>query len=130
MLENNIISPAAGQRGQFERVARYFMRVSGLLLLAMALFHLLYMEFLVPGGVSHIDYAFIVAQWTDPAWGFLWRTFDLLLLLLGVSHGANGVRSILEERLRQPRHRAMATSLLLGICFLLLTGGAAIIFSV
>ena len=38
----------------------------------------------------------IAQRWTDPALGFAWRLLDLLLLLLGLAHGANGIRQLLK----------------------------------
>ncbi len=101
----------------------YFMRLSGLLLLALAGFHLFYQHFGAPGGVAQITYASVVARWTDPAGGVLWRTFDMALLLLGLTHGAVGAFKALGQR--------AALKALLGIGYLALVGlGATIIFSV
>jgi hypothetical protein len=41
-------------------------RLSGLLLLGLALFHLMYMHFIAPGGVAHQNYQAIATRWTDP----------------------------------------------------------------
>jgi succinate dehydrogenase hydrophobic anchor subunit len=57
----------------------------------------MYMHFIVPGGVTALDYAVIATRWTDPTWGVYWRTFDLLLLILGVTHSANGLRKVLDD---------------------------------
>ena len=69
-------------------------RLSGLLLLGLALFHLMYMHFIAPGGVAHQNYQAIAARWTDPAWGFTWRLLDLLLLGLALTHGFIGLGKI------------------------------------
>jgi succinate dehydrogenase / fumarate reductase membrane anchor subunit len=101
----------------------WFMRLSGLLLLFMALFHLTYMHLLVPGGVSHTSYATIAAGWTDPVWGFSRRFFDLLLLVLSLSHGALGLRNASNRYL--PARKANRTAqLVLVITYLVLSGGS------
>ncbi|MCG3212226.1 MAG: hypothetical protein FOGNACKC_05874 [Anaerolineae bacterium] len=110
--------------------AWFFMRLSGIILLLLALFHLVYMHFMVPGGVTGINYATIAARWADPAWGPMWRTFDLLLLLFGLTHGANGLRQVLDDHLIDFQWRIVVKTMLL-VGYLGLVGlGAAIIFSV
>lgn len=109
--------------------AWFFMRVSGLLLLVMAVFHLIYMVFFVPGGISGVDYNSIVARWTDPTWGVMWRTFDMLLLLFGLTHGANGLRQVLDNYIYSLSRRVVVKTLLFGGYLILLGLGATIIFS-
>jgi succinate dehydrogenase / fumarate reductase membrane anchor subunit len=67
------------------------MRVSGVVLLFIAVFHLLYMHMVI--GVDNIDYDLIAARWENPAW----RLFDLLLLVFAVSHGTNGARMVADD---------------------------------
>ena len=113
----------------FERYAWLFMRLSGAVLLVMALYHLMYMHFLVPGGVAAIDYAVIAARWTDPTWGVFWRTFDLLLLILGLTHSANGLRYVLDDYVHHTGGRRTAKlALYLAVVFLA-TAGTIIIFN-
>jgi succinate dehydrogenase hydrophobic anchor subunit len=107
----------------------WFMRFSGLLLLFIALFHLAYTHFIIPGGITHITYQTIAARWTDPVWGFSWRFFDLLLLSLTLTHGVLGIRSISYAVLSQKVFRLMAFVILIALYLVLLGGSAWIIFT-
>ena len=113
----------------FERYAWLFMRLSGAVLLVMALYHLMYMHFIVPGGVTALDYAVIAARWTDPTWGVYWRTFDLLLLILGVTHSANGLRKVLDDHVYHSGGRRAAKLTLYLVVIFLAAAGTIIIFS-
>jgi succinate dehydrogenase / fumarate reductase membrane anchor subunit len=105
------------------------MRLSGLLLLAMALFHLFYLYFWQPGGIDGISYQSIAARWTDPALGFTWRVFDLLLLVLGLAHGCNGIRQVIDGAVSRRGWRVAGAGILL-LGYVGLVGvGAAIIFT-
>ena len=113
-----------------EVIGWYFMRLSGILLLVMVLFHLYYMHFLIPGGIDSISYQTIIARWTHPVLGFGWRVFDLLLLWLSLSHGANGIRQMLGRTWLQSGWQR-AGGVLLGVVYLaLLSIGTSIIFSI
>lgn len=105
------------------------MRLSGAILMVVAVFHLLYMQFISPGGVAAIDQAVIVARWTDPVWGLFWRTFDLLLLVFSLTHGSNGLRSIINAQVRSDNRRSLAKTILYLAYFVLMILGVTIIFS-
>jgi len=113
----------------FELNAQLFMRVSGVVLLGTAVFHLMYMQFIIPGGVTAIDYSVVAARWTDPAWGFFWRLFDLLLLVFGLTHSSNGIRNMINSHLSTSPRRKAAKFLLFTTCLLLATMGAVVIFT-
>lgn len=102
-------------------------RLSGLLLLGLALFHLIYMHFIAPGGVAQLDYQAIAARWTGPAWGFTWRLFDLLLLGLALTHGVIGAGKMTREKM--PAAQTLIRGLLLLAWLLLLGLGASIVFT-
>lgn len=113
----------------FERSAWLFMRLSGAVLLIMVLYHLMYMHFLVPGGVTALEYTVIAARWTDPTWGVYWRTFDLLLLILGVTHSANGLRYVLDDYVYHSGARRAAKLALYLVAIFLAIAGTIIIFN-
>jgi succinate dehydrogenase / fumarate reductase, membrane anchor subunit len=91
MSVERLVSPRA--QGNFELFAWFFMRVSGVLLLLVAVGHLLYMHLVT--GVDHIDYAWILERWSNP----LWRLYDWLLLAFALAHGTNGLRTVLDDYL-------------------------------
>ncbi len=83
--------------GGYELFMWYFMRVSGLALVFLALGHLFIMHIL--NNVETINYAFVASRWTAPRTGWIWRLWDLALISLAVIHGFNGLREVLYEYL-------------------------------
>ncbi len=119
---------AAWSRGRrapsnFELYTWFFMRVSGLVLLFMAVFHLLYMHFVV--GLEKINFKVIAERWDNPGW----RIFDFLLLAFALLHGLNGGRTIIEDYVRSPGRLVFSKALLYVIGFALMAMGALIIFT-
>ena len=110
----------------FELFAWFFMRVSGIILLFIVLFHLYYMHFVV--GVADIDFYVIAERWNGPM-GIVWRTFDLALLLFSFTHGANGVRYVMEDYIHNNAWRVAAKTFLFLIYFALLFMGIYVIFA-
>ena len=95
--------PAGGRprRGRsFETWSWFFMRLSGLALVFLALLHFAITHIL--NDVVDTDYDFVARRWDNP----LWRVFDWSLLALALLHGLNGMRWITEDYLRRPRTRA------------------------
>ncbi|MGQ0679370.1 MAG: succinate dehydrogenase hydrophobic membrane anchor subunit [Actinomycetota bacterium] len=82
----------------------FFMRISGLGLVFLVLGHMAIMH-VIGGGVDRIDYDFVAARWT----GLFWRSYDWLLLALALTHGAIGARGAIQDHLRRPRLRRIAT---------------------
>ena len=79
----------------------YFFRVSGLLLIVLALGHFALMH--VVHSILDVDYQFAAQRWAMP----VWRIYDWLLLVLTLLHGFNGLRVMADEYIHVPRvHRA------------------------
>lgn len=117
-----------GNPGRFEVLAWYFMRVSGALLLLMAVLHLLYMHVLV--GVDNITFQFIVEErWNGPL-GAFWRLYDLALLLFAMLHGANGARWIIDDYIRGRGWNLAIKSALYLVVLIVILMGAQVIFTV
>jgi succinate dehydrogenase / fumarate reductase, membrane anchor subunit len=85
--------PAAGATG-FETFSWYFFRITGLLLIFLAIIHLVIMH--VSNDVSATSYQFVASRYANP----FWRVYDLLLLTLALLHGMNGVRVIVDDYVR------------------------------
>jgi succinate dehydrogenase / fumarate reductase membrane anchor subunit len=83
--------------GGFELWMWLFMRISGIMLLVLALGHTLIMH-LPSGGVDRVDFGFVAARWGSP----FWRTWDWMLLTLALIHGINGLRNITLDYVRKP----------------------------
>jgi len=78
----------------------YFMRISGLILLFLALLHFFMTHIL--HDVTATDADFVAARWQNP----LWRLYDWMLLALGLFHGMNGLRFIMNDYIRVAWKRA------------------------
>ena len=81
-----------------------FMRLSGLVLLFLAVGHVLIMHVLEEG-VDRVDFGFVALRWNS----VFWKTWDWLMLTLALVHGVNGLRVILLDYVRRPGLRAAAT---------------------
>ncbi|MGH9154307.1 MAG: succinate dehydrogenase [Acidimicrobiales bacterium] len=76
-----------------------FMRVSGLVLLFLALLHFAITHIL--NDVTDTDARFVAQRWDNP----LWRLFDWVLLALALLHGLNGLRWIIDDYVPSPAAR-------------------------
>jgi succinate dehydrogenase / fumarate reductase, membrane anchor subunit len=83
--------------GGFELWMWVFMRISGLVLLVLAVGHTLIMH-LPSGGVDRVDFGFVAVRWASP----FWRTWDWMLLSLALVHGINGLRNITLDYVQRP----------------------------
>lgn len=110
----------------FELYSWLFMRVSGVLLIFLALGHLAIMH--VINSVENIDYDFVAARLAGPL-GAVWRIYDLLLLTLALLHGLNGLRIVLDDYVRSPAWRAIGLSAVYVIGAVFLVVGALVLFS-
>jgi succinate dehydrogenase / fumarate reductase membrane anchor subunit len=111
-----------GSRG-FEAYAWLFMRLSGVVLLGLAVFHLLWMHFVI--GVDNIDFQAVAGRWANP----LWRIYDLALLVFALTHGVNGLRTVLEDYVSSPGRLLAVKGVVYTLAFLLVSMGAYIIFT-
>lgn len=94
-----------------ERFWWYFMRLSGLALVILALGHMFIMHVLVELAGGEIDFAFVQSRWGTP----FWRIYDFLLLVLAFLHGANGARVVVTDYVTN----RVARGLLIGLLGLL-----------
>jgi len=120
-MARNRIKPTGG----FELTAWYFMRISGLVLVFLAVGHLFIMH--IANNVENINYAFVAGRWANPTTGWIWRLWDLGMIGLAMFHGFNGLRQILDEHVHGAKARvAMHTSIWAVMVTLLLIGTYAI----
>ncbi|MFQ5341727.1 MAG: succinate dehydrogenase, hydrophobic membrane anchor protein [Anaerolineae bacterium] len=82
--------------GTLEVYAWFFMRVTGVVLLLVLVFHLLWMHLVI--GVDNINFNVVASRWQNP----LWRVFDTALLIFALSHGTNGARWVIKDYIRSP----------------------------
>ena len=99
-------------RQNFETWSWFFMRVSGLVLLFLALTHFTLTH--ITTDVADTDAAFVTQRWDN----LMWRVFDWALLALALLHGLNGLRWIIDDYIPSPGKRAGVKALLYSV-----TGG-------
>ena len=98
-----------------------FMRVSGVVLVVLALGHLAIMHLI--NNVDVINYDFVVHRFVGP----FWRTYDFILLWLAMIHGLNGVRIMIDDYLIGRGWRTLALSALAIAGAVFLTLGSLVI---
>lgn len=113
-------------RGGFETFSWYFMRISGAVLLLIAVFHLMLMHVFVR--VENIDFNTVATRWAGP-WGPFWRVYDLALLAFALLHGFNGLRWVLDDYIHSPGWNTLVKSLVGIAATIVILMGAFVIFS-
>ena len=106
-----------------ERFWWWFMRLSGLALVFLALGHMLIMHVLVQLSGQELDFAFVTSRWGTP----FWRIYDLVLLLLAFIHGANGARVVIGDYVTNRTGRSLIIGVFLVISAIWLVLGMAVI---
>lgn len=94
----------------WEKWGWIYMRVSGIALIVLIFGHL-FVNLMVGDGVKAIDFAFVAGKLTNP----FWIVWDTAMLWLALIHGANGMRTIVNdyasrERTRMVLHGALVIS--------------------
>jgi succinate dehydrogenase / fumarate reductase, membrane anchor subunit len=84
--------PASKRGFNLEKWGWIYMRASGVVLIVLIFGHL-FMNLMVGDGVKAIDFGFVGGKWADP----FWQWWDVLMLWLALIHGANGMRTIVND---------------------------------
>ena len=101
-----------------------FMRISGLILLVLAVGHVLIMHVL-GDGVDRVNFAFVALRWQSP----FWQTWDWLLLSLALVHGINGLRVITLDYVRRPGVRVSINGFFTALGVILFALGTIVVFT-
>ena len=88
---------AAKKGTNWEKWGWIYMRVSGVLLLVLVFGHL-FSNLMIGDGVHAIDFGFVGGKLSQP----FWKVWDTLLLWLALIHGANGMRTIVNDYVERP----------------------------
>ncbi len=94
-----------------------FMRVSALALIILTLGHFAIQH--VFNDVHNLNLAFVSARWSNLGW----RVYDALLLGLGLSHGFNGLRIVLDDYVTSPSWNRLVRWLILIVATALIVIG-------
>jgi succinate dehydrogenase / fumarate reductase membrane anchor subunit len=111
-------------RSNFEQYTWLFMRMSGILLVALVIGHL-FVNLMVGRGIQAVDFAFVAGKWSSP----FWQTWDLLMLWLAELHGVNGLRTIINDYAERDMTRFWLKSLLYLSALVVLVVGTLVIFT-
>lgn len=113
-----------GGRTNYEMWSWIFMRVSGIVLVFLVLGHLVIMNIL-DGGVQRINFAFVAGRWSSP----FWQVWDLLQLWLAMIHGANGLRTIINDYSERDQTRFWLKAALVVATVFTIALGTLVIFT-
>jgi succinate dehydrogenase / fumarate reductase membrane anchor subunit len=84
--------PRRARRFNIEKWGWIYMRASGVVLVVLIFGHL-FVNLWLGEGVRAIDFAFVAGKLASP----FWIVWDLLLLWLALIHGANGMRTLIND---------------------------------
>jgi len=101
-----------------------YMRASGVVLVVLIFGHL-FVNLVAGQGVKAIDFAFVAGKWADP----FWIVWDTVLLWLALIHGANGVRTIINDYATNRLLRRVLLWGLAGSTVVLLLLGTLVIYT-
>jgi len=90
------------RRFNIEKWGWIYMRFSGVILVVLIFGHL-FVNLVAGEGVKAIDFAFVAGKLAQP----FWVVWDTLLLWLALIHGANGMRTIVNDYANTPRLRKL-----------------------
>jgi succinate dehydrogenase / fumarate reductase, membrane anchor subunit len=100
----------------------FFMRISGVILVFLVLIHL-YIMHLIDGGVERVNFAFVAERWDNVGW----KTFDWAMLVLGLLHGTNGLRIVIDDYIRKDSTRTTIKAIIYTSTAILMIMGTAVI---
>ena len=111
-------------RFNFEKWGWIYMRASGVVLIVLIFGHL-FVNLVAGEGVKAIDFGFVGGKLSQP----FWQIWDTLLLWLALIHGANGMRTIVNDYAANPLVRRIFKGALLASAVLLILLGTLVIYT-
>jgi succinate dehydrogenase / fumarate reductase membrane anchor subunit len=117
-------TPPKKGRVNWEKWGWLYMRISGMFLVVLIFGHL-FVNLVAGNGVRAIDFAFVAGKWADP----FWVVWDTLLLWLALIHGANGMRTIVNDYAHNKNLRRLLLFGILASTVVLLVLGTLVIYT-
>jgi len=111
-------------RFNFEKWGWIYMRASGVVLVVLIFGHL-FVNLVAGEGVKAIDFGFVGGKLSQP----FWQIWDTMLLWLALIHGANGMRTIVNDYAANPLVRRIFKGALLASAVLLILLGTLVIYT-
>lgn len=116
--------PRRRRRVNLEKWGWVFMRVSGVVLVVLIFGHL-FVNLMLGEGIHALDFAFIAGKFATP----FWQWWDVLMLWLALIHGANGMRTIVNDYVTSTTARKALTWALGLAAGLLILLGTLVVFT-
>ena len=117
-IENPRSQTPAKKRTNWEKWGWIYMRASGVLLVVLIFGHL-FVNLMLGEGIRGIDFAFVAGKFATP----FWQWWDVLMLWLALIHGANGMRTIVNDYVTGATTRkVLVWALCIAAGFLILLG--------
>ncbi|MCI1019437.1 succinate dehydrogenase hydrophobic membrane anchor subunit [Microbacterium sp. C5A9] len=119
MTAQTVSAPTRTRRGvNLEKWGWLFMRGSGVVLVVLIFGHL-FINLMVGEGIHALDFAFIAGKFATP----FWQWWDVIMLWLALIHGANGMRTIVNDYVtNNTARKALIWALGLAAALLILLG--------
>ena len=117
-------SPRTKKQANWEKYGWLFMRVSGPLLIVLVFTHLV-VNLVLGEGIKAIDFAFVAGKWATP----FWQWWDLAMLWLALIHGANGMRTIVNDYSSSVRLGKILRGAIYASAVILIVLGTLVIFT-
>lgn len=117
-------APARRKGVNWEKWGWLYMRVSGVLLIVLIFGHLFY-NLMMGEGIKAIDFGFVGGKLANP----LWQWWDVIMLWLALIHGANGMRTIVNDYVRRDSVRKVLNGALFAVAAVLIILGTLVVFT-
>ena len=124
-IENPRSQAPAKKRSNWEKWGWIYMRASGVLLVVLIFGHLFSNLIATPGGVHAIDFGFVGGKLANP----FWQWWDVAMLWLALIHGANGMRTIVNDYVSKRAIAKTLKVLLFIAAALLIVLGTLVVFT-
>lgn len=113
-----------GRRTNWEKWGWIYMRASGVLLVVLIFGHL-FVNLVAGEGISQINFGFVAGKLANP----FWQWWDVAMLWLALIHGANGMRTLVNDYVSRPKVRTALKVALVGSTAALIVLGTLVVFT-
>ena len=107
-----------------EKAGWIYMRVSGVILVVLIFGHL-FVNLMLGEGIHGIDFAFVAGKFATP----FWQWWDVIMLWLALIHGANGMRTIVNDYAKNRNLRRILLGAIFASTAVLLLLGTLVIYT-
>ena len=116
--------PRRARRFNIEKWGWIYMRASGVVLVVLIFGHL-FVNLFAGEGVKAIDFAFVAGKFASP----FWQWWDVLMLWLALIHGANGMRTIVNDYTNPGTLQKVLKGALFAAAAVLIVLGTLVVFT-